>query len=183
MSHHDSLANVLSTDAARRDVVTGALAPAAFRRAVDAWIGDDISHLPSSALLVASIDWEASEALPSRPARAESNQGLRLIAELITGEVRASDLVGRVDDDTLGVLMPSTPAQQSAPVCRRIRAVVSERSPRLGMPITISIGVASPRDAQPWVTARHALEQARAAGGDATVIAPEELGELQRRAA
>lgn len=183
MSHHDSLANVLSTDAARRDVVTGALAPAAFRRAVDAWIGDDVSHLPSSALLIASIDWEVSEALQSRPARAESNQGLRVVTDLITGVLRATDLLGRVDDDTLGILMPSTPAQQTAPVCRRIRAVVSECSPRHGMPLTISIGVASPRDAQPWHSARAALEQARSGGGDTTVIAPDAIPSVQRRAA
>ncbi len=35
-----------------------------------------------------------------------------MVTDLITGVLRATDLLGRVDDDTLGILMPSTPASR-----------------------------------------------------------------------
>ncbi|MEH3055262.1 MAG: diguanylate cyclase [Patulibacter minatonensis] len=171
MSHHESLSNALRIHGGRRDVVTDTLTPAVFHRAVDAWIGVDRTHMPSSSLLLARIDWEVGFGLPVRPGRSEVAKALRMVSDLIVSEVRATDLVGRVDDDTVGILMPSTPCHQATQVCRRIRAVVSERTPNLGMPLTVSIGVSSPRVDDPWATARQALSQARQEGGDRTVIA------------
>jgi diguanylate cyclase (GGDEF)-like protein len=173
MSHHESLSNALRVHAGRRDLVTDTLTPTVFRRAVDAWIGVDTTHLPSSSLLLARIDWEVGFGLPVRPGRADVARALRMVSDLVVGTLRASDLVGRIDDDTIGVLMPSTPCHQATPVCRRIRATVSERTPNLGMPLTVSIGVASPKADDPWSVARQALAQAREEGGDRTVIAHE----------
>lgn len=183
MSHHESLSNALRVHAGRRDVVTDTLTPAVFTRAVNAWIGVDDSHMPSSALLLVRIDWEVGFGLPVRPGRADVAKAMRIVSDLVASTLRATDLVGRVDDDTLGVLMPSTPAHQTTPVARRIRAVVSERTPNLGMPLTVSVGVASPRVEDPWAVARQAVSQARQEGGDRTVIAHELLDLDGRRAA
>jgi hypothetical protein len=183
MSHHESLSNALRVHGGRRDVVTDTLTPAVFTRAVNAWIGVDNTHMPSSSLILARIDWEVGFGLPVRPNRAEVAKAMRMVTELVSASIRSTDLIGRVDDDTLGILMPSTPAHQSGPVCRRIRATVSERTPNLGMPLTVSVGVASPRVEDPWSVARQALAQARQEGGDRTVIAHELLDLDGRRAA
>jgi diguanylate cyclase (GGDEF)-like protein len=183
MSHHESLSNALRVHAGRRDLVTDTLTPAVFRRAVNAWIGVDRTHMPSSSLIFAKIDWEVGFGLPVRPGRADIAKALRLVSDLIASNLRANDVVGRIDDDTVGILMPSTPCHQAAPVCRRIRATVSERTPNLGMPMTVSVGVASPRVDDPWSTARQALAQARQEGGDRTVIAEEILDLGYRNAA
>jgi Diguanylate cyclase, GGDEF domain len=174
MSHHESLSNALRVHGGRRDVVTDTLTPAVFTRAVNAWIGAD-DPLPSSALMLVRIDWEVGFGLPVRPGRTDVAKAMRHVSDLVTSTLRSTDLVGRVDDDTLGVLMPSTPAHQTTPVARRIRAVVSERTPNLGMPLTVSVGVSSPRSADPWSVARQAVAQARQEGGDRTVIAHELL--------
>lgn len=183
MSHHESLSNALRVHGGRRDVITDTLTPQVFRRAVDAWIGVDRTHLPSSSLVLARIDWEVGFGLPIRPGRADVAKALRMVSELVVSNLRATDLVGRIDDDTIGVLMPSTPSHQSAPVCRRIRATVSERTPLLGMPLTVSVGVASPRVDDPFAVARQALAQARQEGGDRTVIAQELFEPGMRRIA
>ncbi len=182
MSHHESLSNALRVHGGRRDVVTDTLTPAVFTRAVDAWIGVEDTHMPSSALMLVRIDWEVGFGLPVRPGRADVAKAMRMVCELVTGTLRSTDLVGRVDDDTLGILMPSTPAHQTTPAARRIRAVVSERTPNLGMPLTVSVGVASPRVEDPWAVARQAVAQARQEGGDRTVIA-QELPDVEARRA
>lgn len=183
MSHHESLSNALRVHGTRRDVVTDTLTPQVFQRAVNAWIGVDRSHLPSSALVLARIDWEVGFGLPVRPGRSDVAKALRMVSDLIVGTLRSTDLVGRVDDDTVGILLPSTPSHQTTPVCRRIRATVSERTPNLGMPLTVSIGVSSPRAEDPWGLARQALAQARQEGGDRTVIAHELTDVAPREAA
>jgi GGDEF domain-containing protein len=177
MSHHESLSNALRVHGGRRDVVTDTLTPIVFRRAVDAWIGVDRTRMPSSALLLARIDWEIESGLPERPGRGDAARAMRMVSDLVVATVRASDLVGRVDDDTIGILMPRTPSHQSTPVCRRIRATVSERTPNLGMPLTVSIGVVSPRVDDPWELARQAVDEARRTGGDQTIFA-EDLPDL-----
>lgn len=183
MSHHESLSNALRVHGGRRDVVTDTLTPAVFHRAVDAWIGVDDTHMPSSALVLVRIDWEVAFGQPVRPGRSDVAKAMRMVSDLVAGTLRSTDLVGRVDDDTLGILMPSTPAHQTTPVTRRIRAVVSERTPNLGMPLTVSVGVASPRVDDPWAVARQALAQARQEGGDRSVIAHELLDLDGRQAA
>ena len=121
MSHHESLSNALRVHGTRRDVVTDTLTPAVFRRAVDAWIGADHSRMPSSSLILARIDWEVGFGLPVRPGRSDVAKAMRMVSDLVASSIRTSDILGRIDDDTIGILMPSTPSHQAAPVCRRSR--------------------------------------------------------------
>lgn len=182
MSHHESLSHALRVHGETRDLITGTLPPVAFRRAVDAWIGGDRATMPSASLVLIRVDWAVGDR-PARPARAEASQALRLATELVVGTLRSTDLVGRIDDDTIGVLMPSTPSHLAGPVCRRIRAAVSERSGRAGMALTVSVGVASPRAEQPWALARQALVQAQAQGGDRTMLSEELPADVEARQA
>jgi GGDEF domain-containing protein len=81
-------------------------------------------------------------------------------------------VLGRIDDDTLGVLLPSTPAQQAEHVSRRIRAAASERTPKTGFAVTVSIGLATGLVTDPWVAAAEAVDDAQLEGGNRIVLAP-----------
>lgn len=173
MSHHAALSLVLEQSAEARDVATGALAPAAFRRAVDAWITGGLpTRMPSSSLLLLRIDWPTTGAgQVVRPGRQESGQVLGMVAGLIAPAMRNSDVLGRLDTDTLGVLLPHTPTLQAEQVSRRLRAIVSERSRGAGRPVTVSVGMSSALLHEPWLRATQALAEAQRGGRcDRTVI-------------
>lgn len=178
MNHPSSLSVVLQDNALTSDVMTGTLAPSAFRRAVDAWSGDShIRTLPSSALLLIRVDWA------QRPARHDAAEDLRTVAELIGRHTHRSDVVGRVDHETIGVLMPTTPLFQAEIVSRRMLASVAGRTAGAGRPLTVSIGITSAAVDAPLRRAHGALLDARELGGDHAVVCHEEAGVPVRRAA
>lgn len=177
MNHQQSLAVVLEESTLAQDVVTGTLAPSAFRRAVDAWIhGGSSRRLPSSSLLLVRVDGE-----PSRD-RATAAHALRTVAELAGLCLHTHDIVGRVDGQTVGILLPSTPKLQAEQLSRRVRAAISEGSRLAGVPVTASVGIATELLGQPWADASIAVAEAQAQGGDRTVVATPELTQLDQAA-
>ena len=167
MSHLSSLSVVLG-DADHADLYTGALAPSAFRKVVRTWIDEGtVKQLPSSSLLLLEIDWF------TRPKRSEMAHALRIVTDVVRPSLRQSDILGRVDDHTLGILLPTTPSLHAQRVGRRIVAAVSTRTPITGHALTVSIGLSSALVNRPWENAAQALADARDAGGDRMVVAPE----------
>jgi GGDEF domain-containing protein len=172
MSQPRSLFAVLREAINSRDPVTGTLHPSAFERAVHAWLGGGAAaRRPSSSLMLVRIDWTTRGGRTTRPSRRQAEAVLKAVADITGSCLRATDVLGRVDDDTLGVLLPSTPAQQAAHVCRRIRAATSERTPATGFPVTVSIGLATGLLTDPWAKAAEALEDAQLEGGNQIVHA------------
>lgn len=168
MSHLSSLSLVLSDAQDHSDLYTGALAPAAFRNVVRTWIDEGrTKQLPSSSLLLLEIDWF------TRPKRSELGKALRIVSDVVRPSLRQSDVLGRVDDHTLGILLPTTPTLHAQRVGRRIVAAVSTRTPATGVPVTVSVGLSSALVNRPWENAAQALAEARNAGGDRMVVAPE----------
>lgn len=172
MSHRSALSIVLEQTSEARDSATGALAPAAFRQAVDAWInGGEPSRMPSSSLLLMRVDWPRESGRIVRPGRRESAAILNTVAGLIAPVMRKTDVFGRVDTDTIGILLPHTPTLQAEQVSRRLRAVVSERSRSAGRAITVGVGMSSALLHEPWLRATQALAEAQRGGRtDCTVI-------------
>lgn len=173
MSHLSSLSVVLGTADEHADLYTGALAPSAFRKVVRAWIDEGtVKQLPSSSLLLLEIDWF------TRPKRSEMGTALRIVSDVVRPSLRQSDILGRVDDHTLGILLPTTPTLHAQRVGRRIVAAVSTRTPATGHPLTVSVGLSSALVNRPWENAAQALADAREAGGDRMVVAPEHIVDL-----
>lgn len=167
-----SLLALLREAIASRDAVTGTLSPAAFERAVEAWIGGGAStRRPSSSLLLVRIDWTTRAGRTGAPGKRQVEQVLKTVAMVTGGCLRTTDVLGRVDDATLGILLPSTPAQQAAFVSRRVRAGVAERTRLTGFPVTVSIGLATALQLDTWGAATEALEEAQLSGGDRTIVA------------
>lgn len=172
MSQSRSLFAVLREAINSRDPITGTLHPSAFERAVQAWLGGGAAaRRPSSSLMLVRIDWTTRGGRTARPGRRQADAVLKTVADVTGSCLRATDVLGRVDHDTLGVLLPSTPAQQAEHVCRRIRAAASERTPKTGFPVTVSIGLATGLVTDPWAAAAEALDGAQLEGGNGIIVA------------
>ncbi|MBO9534478.1 MAG: GGDEF domain-containing protein [Solirubrobacteraceae bacterium] len=172
MSQQRSMFGVLREAIRSRDPVTGTLCPSAFERSVFAWIGDGAgARRPSSSILLIALDHDARGATAGRPARRQSATMLRAAADVVVPLVRTTDIVGRVDDETLGVLLPSTPSEQAAAVAYRIRDGIATLETNRGVRITASVGVATGLLADPWASVHDALEDAQLSGGDRVVVA------------
>lgn len=177
MSQRSSLSVVLSEVDIARDPATGALAPSAFRRAVEAWTVDTRR---SSCLLLLRIDHPTDAPPMSRGDRIEA---LRTVTENVAQCLRNTDVLGRVDGETIGVLLPSTAEHLAEQVSRRLRAVVSTRASVAGRGVTVSVGAASARGGEAWSNAAQALCEAQTLGGDHTVVAESAPAGMLRRAA
>lgn len=173
MSEPRSLFAVLREAIQSRDPVTGTLHRSAFERAVQNWVGGGAAaRRPSSSLLLVQIDWTTRAGRTARPGRRQAETTLRQVAEIAASCLRTTDVIGRTaDPDTMGVLLPSTPAQQAEHVSRRIRAAVGERTQRAGFPVTVSIGLATGLQPDPWASAADALSDAQLDGGNRIVVA------------
>ncbi len=168
MSHLSSLSVVLDDAASNPDLYTDALTPSAFRKVVKTWVEEgEKRQLPSSALMLVEIDWF------TRPKRSEMGTALRIVADIVRPRLRDSDIIGRIDDHTIGILLPTTATLHAERVARRVVAAVSARTPSTGHPVTVSVGVSSALVARPWENAAQALADARNAGGDRAVAAPD----------
>ncbi|MFT4034218.1 MAG: GGDEF domain-containing protein [Patulibacter sp.] len=172
MAEQRSMFAVLREAIRSRDPVTGTLCPSAFERAVYGWIGDGAgARRPSSSIVLVGLDHDARGASAGRPAERAGGTMLRATAEALLPLLRTTDIVGRVDPETLGVLLPATPSEQAAEVAERMRAAVAQLRTKRNAAVTASIGVASGLLADPWAAAHDAIADARLAGGNVVVVA------------
>jgi Diguanylate cyclase, GGDEF domain len=151
-----------------RDLSTGLLKRAAFERSVDDWIGGGDARRPATSLLMIQVGVKGTP-LAERPDR----QLLLHLAKSVTGLLRATDIVGHVDDDTLGVLLPSTPVDHGTRAAERILDRFRGSRYAQSHNLAATIGVASANTDEPWLAALQALREARLAGGDQIIVAPE----------
>lgn len=151
-----------------RDLATGLLKREAFERKVDDWVGGGDARRPATTLLMIQVG-EAGAPLADRP-----DQGPLLeLARDVQNLLRATDICGRVDDDTLGVLLPSTPVEQGALAAERILQTFRHNNKAQRANLAATIGVSGAHNLEPWLAALQALREARLAGGDRVVVAPE----------
>lgn len=151
-----------------RDLATGLLKREAFERKVDDWVGGGDARRPATTLLMIQVG-VAGAPLADRP-----DQALLLeLAKAVQTLLRATDICGRVDDDTLGVLLPSTPVDQGELAANRILQSFRDSSRAQRGNLAATIGVSGAHNLEPWLAALQALREARLAGGDRVVVAPE----------
>ncbi len=150
-----------------RDLATGLLKREAFERKVDDWVGGGDARRPATTLLMVQVG-VAGAPLAERP-----DQALLLdLAKSVQTLLRATDICGRVDDDTLGVLLPSTPVDQGTRAAERILESFRSSTRAQRGQLAATIGVSGAGNLEPWLAALQALRDARIAGGDRVVVAP-----------
>jgi Diguanylate cyclase, GGDEF domain len=153
---------------ATRDLSTGALKRGAFERAVDDWVGGGDARRPATTILMIQVGVRG-ESMADRPDR----EIIVHLAKSVTSLLRATDIVGHVDADTLGILLPSTPVAHGVRAGERIVERFRDTNFAKKRDLTATIGVASANCDEPELAALQALREARLAGGDRIVIAPE----------
>ncbi|MDQ8043275.1 MAG: diguanylate cyclase [Solirubrobacteraceae bacterium] len=153
---------------ATRDLSTGLLKRAAFEKTVEDWVGGGDARRPATTLLMIQVGI-AGAPLAERP-----DQALLInLAKDVTTLLRATDIVGRVDEDTLGVLLPSTPVDQGVRAAERILETFRGSTRAQKGNLAATIGVSGAGSLEPWLAALQALREARLAGGDRVVLAPD----------
>jgi diguanylate cyclase (GGDEF)-like protein len=99
-----------------------------------------------SALTLAIVDADHFKRINDNYGHPAGDEVLRIIAELLGGATRISDVLGRLGGEEFGVLMPDTDVDQAHLVCERLRKRVESRDLALqsgaGGFITLSTGVA-----------------------------------------
>ena len=108
------------------------------------------------------------------------DQVLIQTAQVVSSQLRATDIFGRIGGDEFVIILPGTNAQQAFPMAERIRAKVALRTLETAnqpVTVTISMGIAgiaeNPNDDNLETLLRQAdlaLYAAKAAGRNETVI-------------
>ena len=129
---------------------------------------------PLAAVLFAVDGWKEIEALGLETADAV----LQEVAVLISTIRRTCDLAGRYADNQFLVLLPMTDRAGADIFARRVRAVVTAApiptdSGRLDVTLSAGYADGAPDAQELMLRAHKALEEARLAGGDTQVSAPD----------
>ena len=149
------------------------------------------------ALLLFDIDW--FKRVNDTQGHAAGDAVLKEVASRILRRVRGFDLVARYGGEEFVVVLPETPLPVAMVVAERLRSAVAEKpievgAPPVGLPITISIGVAMTRGVEETPEtllhrADEALYAAKAAGrncirvaGVEGVVAPVKLASADANA-
>lgn len=101
-----------------------------------------------SSIAMALVDIDDFKQINDRHGHAAGDTALRSTVEVLEGNLRSRDVLGRYGGDELLIVMPETDADEAAAVCERLRKLLA--APRLvdgalQMTLTVSIGVASAR--------------------------------------
>jgi diguanylate cyclase (GGDEF)-like protein len=161
---------------ARVDRLTGVLNGEAF----DARLAEEVARARRghTALAVAMVALDDLPELAEHHGAPVAEAVLRHVAELLGGQFRATDQVGRVADGSFAVILPAAPSPQSDMIAERVLRLLL--ATRIGLPdgeegLAVSVGLTEwrPAEAGPDLLARAfgALREAQASGGDRVVHA------------
>jgi diguanylate cyclase (GGDEF)-like protein len=127
-----------------RDRLTGLMSANAFRDYLAHELADSLRHQRPLALALLSID--IVETVELSVGHQPNNQVLKQLAALLERELRQSDIVGRLTNDTFALLLPNTTGKDAVGVVRRLQARFATTKMTVGgqhMRATFSSGISS----------------------------------------
>jgi diguanylate cyclase (GGDEF)-like protein len=131
-----------------------------------------------SPITMAIIDIDSFKAVNDGYGHAAGDQVLRHFAAFVAGNLRASDVFGRLGGEEFGVLCPATTAAEAVKLLDRLRTQLALAAPAelpRGLKYTFSVGVDQHRRdeslAQLMARADGALYAAKASGRDRVMAA------------
>jgi diguanylate cyclase (GGDEF)-like protein/PAS domain S-box-containing protein len=173
----------------RRLSITDALTELYNRRHFHTVLSDEVTRSAryDRRLTLAFFDLDNFKPFNDTYGHQEGDNILRLVSKSMKGMLRSTDYAFRVGGDEFAFLMVETDLENGAPVLERFRTNFNEQWPsrmsHLGSklkPVTMSIGVAQLTNKEKsdkfQLRADLAMYEAKAAGGNRTVRASEEIG-------
>jgi len=71
------------------------------------------------------------------------DRNFRSLGQTLSGLIRKSDTLGRLDDQTFGLLMPQTTVREAGPACNRLKErLLAKRLDSDGIKLTVTLGLA-----------------------------------------
>ncbi len=148
------------------DRLTGCLGRAALLRAADREVG--LARRSGNPLSVVLIDIDGMHAVNEKHGLVGGDRVLRALAEVLSFNLRETDLVGRAGGDAFGALLPKCGVLDARKRIENVRRKYQAWFAQQGMdPVEFSAGIADTSDGFRDVLARadRALIEARHAGG------------------
>jgi diguanylate cyclase (GGDEF)-like protein len=154
-----------------RDASTGLADRPASLRSVDRALSE--ARRGGRPLSVAIVELDSAADIQRRLGRGVGDTALRLLARCLEGAIRASDVVGRLDEDSFVVLMPSCSVDHARKRLGDVRSLFTAlcaRDDKLSG-LTFSAGVADTEDGTDRLLPRaeEALERGRARDSRGTI--------------
>jgi diguanylate cyclase (GGDEF)-like protein len=127
---------------------------------------------------IIAVDIDRMKDINDSFGHAAGDRAIRAVAGAIKECIRSTDVPARVGGDEFAVLLPRSSPSEASTVANRILEAVAARRTRLGLPVSVSIGIAGVHSTQAMADddvlglADEALYDAKASGrGRATVLA------------
>ena len=164
---------------ATTDSLTTVLNRGAFTMMVEAWLNDARRDADTARGALLVVDADHFKEINDDFGHQQGDVALRVIADSIKGELRSSDLVGRIGGEEFGIFLPGANDADARGVAERIRVAVRRASftpaDTTGR-LSVSIGGATFRDAADFPAlyrlADRRLYDAKNAGRDRIALSP-----------
>ncbi len=156
------------------DNLTSCLNRNGFEFALEQMIEGAVRDESEVALLAVDIDHFKS--INDSAGHLAGDMVLREVAMLLLDASRAGDVVGRVGGEEFVMLLPDADSETAGVVAERLMESIRSHTFRVARPVTISVGIASERVAEPHITgalrarADEALYVAKRLGRDRVVL-------------
>jgi diguanylate cyclase (GGDEF)-like protein len=160
-------------DHSRKDHLTNLYNRSFFEAALRQRIG--FAKRRSDVVSLAVIDVDHFKQVNDTQGHAVGDRVLRQLAYILENQARENDIVARLGGDEFVWLMPATPPEAAANVARRITGYLEAMKDEVGVPLTVSVGVAGyPKDANSPAelvdSADNALYVAKESGRNQVVV-------------
>ncbi len=136
----------------------------------------DLAHTQQSSLVLAIADLDYFKAINDNHGHSTGDDVLKSFAQVLSHNVRQTDLVARVGGEEFAILFPDCSHQQAEQLADQIRSVWAQTHPQQ-LPVTCSIGLAilDPQESpkQFYKKADQALYEAKHRGRNQVFIAQE----------
>lgn len=96
----------------------------------------------------------------------QGDYALRVTADVLRQTLRRSDSISRFGGEEFLVVLPDTTPADATVLAVRLHTAIEDRGQHVGLPLTISIGLASSRFADTWETLLHRADKALYASKD-----------------
>jgi diguanylate cyclase (GGDEF)-like protein len=124
---------------ARNDFLTDAANSRCFSEAAERAI--EQAKRDGTKMALAYLDLDNFKEVNDRYGHSTGDRLLRMMVDIIKGNIRSGDLVARLGGDEFAVILPDTDRKEAEEAIGRMKAMFSREAARNGWPVSLSIGL------------------------------------------